>query len=167
MWLWSGLIDSATRTVAERLATYQQNGLQRQLRSANALIDFCSNDYLGFARSVELKLAIQQVWADYSTARNGATGSRLLAGQTLLANDVEVELATFYQTESALIFNSGYDANVGLLACLATKPATCLLTDELIHASMIDGARLSYAARQRFRHNDLRRFGGQTSTEAA
>ena len=149
-----GMIDSVTQTVAERLATYQQNGLQRQLRSANALIDFCSNDYLGFARSVELKLAIQQAWADHSTARNGATGSRLLAGQTLLANDVEVELATFYQTESALIFNSGYDANVGLLACLP-RTGDILLTDELIHASMIDGARLSYAARYRFRHNDL------------
>ena len=88
------------------------------------------------------------------TLRTGATGSRLLSGHTALASEVEQELASFYRAETALIFNSGYDANLGLLACLAQAGDT-LLTDERIHASMIDGARLSYATRRRFRHNDL------------
>lgn len=146
--------QSATHTLAERLAAYAETGLLRQLRTAGGLVDLCSNDYLGFARSPDLRAAIQQADAAYAGGRNGATGSRLLAGHAPLADEVEGELARFYQTEAALLFNSGYDANLGLLACLP-KAGDTLLTDDLIHASMIDGARLSYANRQRFRHNDL------------
>ncbi|AUD02198.1 aminotransferase class I/II-fold pyridoxal phosphate-dependent enzyme [Spirosoma pollinicola] len=145
---------SVTQTLANRLAAYKQEGLLRQLRTANDSVDFCSNDYLGFARSATLKSAIQQADLTLTNARTGATGSRLLAGQTALADEVEQELAKFYKAEAALVFNSGYDANIGLLACLP-KAGDTLLTDELIHASMIDGARLSYATRHRFRHNDL------------
>lgn len=147
-------IQSITRILSDRLTAYAQNGLLRQLRTADGLVDFCSNDYLGLSRSANLKTAIRQVDAEYEHARTGATGSRLLTGQTYLANQVEQELAKFYQTEAALLFNSGYDANLGLLACLP-RTHDRLLTDELIHASMIDGARLSYATRHRFRHNDL------------
>ncbi|QIP11822.1 8-amino-7-oxononanoate synthase [Spirosoma aureum] len=150
----SELTHTIINTLSERLAIRQQNGLLRQLHTADNLIDFCSNDYLGFARSADLKQAIQQADASASDARTGATGSRLLAGQTHLAAAVEDKLASFYQTESALIFNSGYDANLGLLASLPQANDT-LLTDELVHASMIDGARLSYATRHRFLHNDL------------
>lgn len=146
--------QSTLQILSERLALRQQTGLLRQLRTADNLVDFCSNDYLGFARSSELKAKIREADASHTETRTGATGSRLLAGQTVLADEVEQELATFYQTESALIFNSGYDANLGLMACLPQAGDT-LLTDELIHASMIDGARLSYATRHRFRHNDL------------
>ena len=145
---------SVTQTLSKRLAAYQQKGLLRQLRPPDESADFCSNDYLGFARSTALKTAIQQAHVTHANASTGATGSRLLAGQTILADAVEQELAQFYQSEAALIFNSGYDANLGLLACLPRAGDT-LLTDELIHASMIDGARLSYATRNRFWHNDL------------
>lgn len=147
-------IHSYAHTLSERLVAYKKIGLLRQLRTSDGLVDFCSNDYLGFARSPELKTAIQEADADHADERNGATGSRLLAGHTALVGEVEQELARFYQTETALIFNSGYEANLGLLACLP-KAGDTLLTDELIHASMIDGARLSYASRHRFRHNDL------------
>ena len=146
------LSSRATHILADRLANYEQHGLLRQLRTASGLVDFCSNDYLGFARSPALREAIRQ--AETESLQTGATGSRLLAGNTHLAEETEQKLAGFYQTEAALIFNSGYDANLGLLACLP-KAGDVLLTDELIHASMIDGARLSYATRQRFRHNDL------------
>lgn len=148
------LTQHVVSTLADRLATRQQAGLLRQLRPASDQIDFCSNDYLGFARSSVLRTAIQQAEMEQIGLRTGATGSRLLAGQTPLADEVEQELSHFYQTESALIFNAGYDANLGLLACVPQAGDT-LLTDELIHASMIDGARLSYATRRRFRHNDL------------
>lgn len=148
------LTQSVIHTLSERLAVYHQAGLLRQLRTTDGFVDFCSNDYLGFARSPALRDVIRQADDRYANVRTGATGSRLLAGQTSLADGLEQELATFYQTESALLFNSGYDANLGLLACLP-KVGDTLLTDTLVHASMIDGARLSYANRQRFRHNDL------------
>ncbi|GAB3732144.1 aminotransferase class I/II-fold pyridoxal phosphate-dependent enzyme [Spirosoma lituiforme] len=148
------ITPSIKQTLSDRLATYQQAGLLRQLRTADDFVDFCSNDYLGFARSASLRQAIQEADAHRDISRTGATGSRLLAGQSALADEVEQELAQFYQTEASLIFNSGYDANIGLLACLP-KAGDTLLTDELIHASMIDGARLSYATRHRFAHNNL------------
>ena len=148
------LTQDVLSVIADRLLNRQQAGLLRQLRTADNLVDFCSNDYLGFARSPELRVAIQRANADHTSQKTGATGSRLLAGQTTLADAVEEALARFYQTEVALIFNSGYDANLGLLACLPQAGDT-LLTDELIHASMIDGARLCYATRRRFQHNDL------------
>lgn len=147
-----------TKTIDYRLESAllerQQAGLLRHLRTPEGLVDFCSNDYLGLAHSSELSQVIQHAVAIKAPLLNGATGSRLLAGNSALAETVEAELARFYQTEAALIFNSGYDANIGLLASLA-QPGDLLLTDELIHASMIDGARLGYATRQRFRHNDL------------
>lgn len=147
-------VQPVLQALAKRLDTRQQDGSLRSLRVNGSLIDFSSNDYLGLARSSALRAAIRQAADQSASIYNGATGSRLLAGQTELAADVETELAHFYRSEQALIFNSGYDANIGLLACLPQKGDT-LLTDELIHASMIDGARLSYAFRHRFRHNDL------------
>ena len=138
----------------KRLLYRQETGLYRQLRVIDSLVDFCSNDYLGFARSIALKDAIQYAQKQHTGAFTGATGSRLLAGHTHLADKLETALAQFYGTEAALVFNSGYDANLGLLASLPQRGDT-LITDELVHASMIDGARLSYATRHRFRHNDL------------
>ncbi|MEZ0612195.1 aminotransferase class I/II-fold pyridoxal phosphate-dependent enzyme [Fibrella sp. WM1] len=140
-----------TARLAQELHNRQASGLLRRLTLANA-IDFTSNDYLGLARSMALSQYIHQQAVPIT--RNGATGSRLLAGNTELAEAVEQDLAQIYQAESALVFNSGYNANVALLACLPQRGDT-LLTDELIHASLIDGARLSYATRQRFAHNDL------------
>ena len=121
--------------------------LFRSLRTSKNLIDFCSNDYLGFSQK------LKQNSENYSFP-TGATGSRLLAGNMQFVEDLEQEIADFHGAEAGLIFNSGYDANVGLLSCLPQKN-DLLFTDELIHASMIDGARLSYATRERFKHNDV------------
>jgi 8-amino-7-oxononanoate synthase len=132
------------------LATLEQRKAQslfRSLRPKENLVDFCSNDYLGFSKRILLNSEIN----DFPS---GATGSRLLAGNTQFIEDLEQEIADFHGAEAGLIFNSGYDANVGLLSCLPQKNDV-LLTDELIHASMIDGARLSYATRYKFRHNDV------------
>jgi 8-amino-7-oxononanoate synthase len=142
-----------TNRLRADLTQRQQTGLLRQLTLPNdSLADFTSNDYLGFARSVALTERIRAETAHWLP--NGATGSRLLAGHSALAEEVETYLSEFYQAEAALLFNSGYAANTGLLACLPQRGDT-LLTDELIHASLIDGARLSHATRQRFTHNDL------------
>jgi 8-amino-7-oxononanoate synthase len=125
----------------------KQQSLFRSLRTSNNLVDFCSNDYLGFSQKLKLNSK------NYSFP-SGATGSRLLAGNTQFVEDLEQEIADFHGAEAGLIFNSGYDANVGLLSCLPQKNDV-LFTDELIHASMIDGARLSYATRYKFKHNDV------------
>ena len=125
----------------------KKQSLFRTLRTPKNLVDFCSNDYLGFSQKLKQNSEI------YSFP-TGATGSRLLAGNTQFVEDLEQEIADFHGAEAGLIFNSGYDANVGLLSCLPQKN-DLLFTDELIHASMIDGARLSYATRDRFKHNDV------------
>ena len=139
------------------LEARKQQSLFRSLKTSNNLIDFCSNDYLGFSKK------IKQNSENYSFP-SGATGSRLLAGNTQYLEDLEQEIADFHGAETGLIFNSGYDANVGLLSCIPQKNDV-LITDELIHASMIDGSRLSYATRYKFKHNDIESLEFRLSSE--
>lgn len=119
-------------------------------------IDFYTNDYLGLAQSQSLSLAIEEECRN-APKLNGATGSRLLGGNSEYAEQVEQEIAKFQKAESALIYSSGYMANLGLISSLATKETT-LICDELIHASLIDGVRLGHAKKIRFKHNDLEDF---------
>lgn len=136
--------------------------------------DFTSNDYLGLARCPELAARIQAEAARVEAVGRasggpfiGATGSRLLSGTTWYHAEVESWLATFFRRESALVFNSGYDLNLGLLACL-TRPGDAVLFDELIHNSSVMGLRLGawhhHKQQQQpvsatrawvFRHNDV------------
>ena len=129
----------------------KSKGLLRELKHEIKSIDFCSNDYLGFSRSTELN---QSILNELNIVKNGATGSRLLSGNSNLYTDLEQEIAQFHHAETALIYSSGYQANVGLLQCIAQKGDTLIL-DELAHASLIDGARLSHAKRFKFKHNDI------------
>lgn len=129
-------------------------GTYRSLKPDNALIDFCSNDYLGFARSPELKSKIDTEVSNYKLVQNGSTGSRLLSGNSNYTEETEHYIATLHNCEAGLIFNSGYDANLGLFSSLPQRGDTIIL-DELVHASIIDGARLSFANRYNFKHNDL------------
>lgn len=140
--------------ITQKLTARRQEQLFRSLTQPEHLTDFASNDYLGFARSKVLQQRIYEKASQYPDHKTGATGSRLISGNTALAEQLEQQIARFHQAAAALLFNSGYDANVGLFACLPQRGDT-LLTDELVHASIIDGARLSYARRERFRHNDL------------
>lgn len=119
----------------------------RSLQLSNDRIDFCSNDYLGIATNHLLK----DVNAIH---RSGSAGSRLLAGNYPLIVEVEKQIASFHRSEAALIFNSGYDANVGLLSCVPQKGDT-ILYDYLSHASIRDGIRLSFAQSYSFAHNDF------------
>ncbi len=116
-------------------------------------IDFYSNDYLGLAKSQELRLAIESIQKS-QVMNNGATGSRLLSGNSEYSEKVEKLVADFHHTESALIYSSGYTANLGLISCLATRDVT-LFCDELLHASLIDGVRLGQSKRVRFKHNSI------------
>lgn len=116
-------------------------------------IDFYSNDYLGLAKSKELNHKIEEEYQTILNRKNGASGSRLLSGNSNYSENVEQKIANFHHAESALIYSSGYAANLGLISCLATKETT-LFCDELIHASLIDGARLGHSKKVRFKHND-------------
>lgn len=147
-------MDKAEKFIYERLQQRADQGILRVLSTAVLPVDFSSNDYLGFARSTELKALTDIKLAEVLPYKNGATGSRLLNGNTAFTEETEQLIATFHGAEAGLIFNSGYDANVGLLSSLAQRGDT-IIADELIHASLIDGARLSYANRYTFRHNDL------------
>ena len=130
------------------------DGNYRALRAENGLIDFCSNDYLGFACSPVLRKLIDEEINSFTDTKNGATGSRLLSGNSTYTEETEQYIADLHGAESALIFNSGYDANLGLFSSLPQRGDTIIL-DELAHASIIDGARLSFAHRYTFKHNDL------------
>ncbi len=137
-----------------KLQERKDNFSIRNLSTQTPPIDFCSNDYLGFARSVKLKKLIDETVTTMPHYLNGAGGSRLLSGNTQYTEETEQFIAGFHQAGSGLIFNSGYDANVGLLSSVPQRGDT-IITDELIHASIIDGCRLSYATRYKFLHNNL------------
>lgn len=104
--------------------------------------DFFSNDYLGYAKS------------NKRIVSNGSSGSRLISGTHKEHIDVEKFIADFHKSEASLVFNSGYDANLGFFSCIPQKD-DIVLYDELIHASIRDGMRLSLAKHYRFKHNDL------------
>lgn len=115
-------------------------------------IDFTSNDYLGIATRSDLQ---EEFFAD-TDPRNllmSASASRLLARRQKAFSDFENELSEAYGGRRALVMNSGYHANTGLVSAFATK-GTVILADRLVHASIIDGIRLSCAPFERFRHND-------------
>lgn len=138
----------------EMLILRKEKDLFRALKTSKGLIDFCSNDYLGLARSETLYNKIKQRYEALQVKQNGATGSRLITGHSELIEDVEIKLASIFKAEAVLIFNSGYTANLAIFSSLPQKNDTILL-DELAHASIRDGARLSLAKRFSFRHNDL------------
>ncbi len=131
-----------------------QNAL-RKLSNKGHLIDFCSNDYLGFARSEELRKNSSKEFASLSDQKNGSTGSRLLTGNVAYAEQLEKRIAKFHNAANSLIFNSGYDANIGLFSSLG-KTGSTIIYDELVHASVRDGIKLSAASAFMFRHNDLK-----------
>jgi 8-amino-7-oxononanoate synthase len=137
-----------------RLRERASNGLLRALKQDDGLIDFCSNDYLGFARDMRIHHEAIDAFSKSSSRLNGATGSRLIRGNSRLAEELEVWLANFHQSEAALLFNSGYDANLGFFSAVPQRDDT-ILYDRLIHASVHDGMRLSHARSFAFRHNDV------------
>lgn len=130
----------------------QSNAL-RSLSQDNALVDFSSNDYLGLAQSEVLFDATHRLLLERNCKKNGATGSRLLSGNHALYPETEAFIATFHQAETALLFNSGYDANVGFFSSVPQRNDV-IVYDELIHASIRDGIQLSHAKAYKFQHND-------------
>lgn len=95
---------------------------------------------------------------------NGATGSRLLSGNHPLYRALETELCEFHQSEAALVFNSGYDANIGFFSSVPQR-GDVVFYDEYIHASIRDGIRMGHAKSCKFKHNDLEDLGGKCRRE--
>src|SRR5579863_9944559 len=124
---------SAERALSEALQKREEQSLLRKLSIADKRIDFTSNDYLGFARSAELYQMVEEKMA-HSAKRIGSGGSRLLSGNSKEAEELELFLAKFHNAESALVFSSGYDANLGVFSGIAKKNET-ILYDELVNAS--------------------------------
>jgi 8-amino-7-oxononanoate synthase len=137
-----------------KLQSREENNSLRSLKTPSNLVDFSSNDYLGFAKSETIFDATHQLLIDQHRKQNGATGSRLLSGNHLLYSEVETVLANFHQSEAATIFNSGYDANIGFFSAVPQR-GDLILYDEFIHASIRDGIQLSKAKSFKFKHNNL------------
>ena len=142
------------QNLSEKLKIRKQNNALRQLPNATSLTDFASNDYLGWSQSELIFDETHQLLLDRNIKNNGATGSRLLSGNHQLYTETEDFIARFHQSESALIFNSGYDANVGFFSSVPQR-GDLILYDELCHASIRDGIQLSKAKAYKFNHNDF------------
>lgn len=142
-------MNAQLKYIQQQLDKRKQENAFRELKDNNHLIDFCSNDYLGFAKEI----AIHQT--NHTFESYGATGSRLISGNHSITEETEGYLANFYRSEAALIFNSGYNANVGLFQCLPQRTDT-IIYDEYIHASIRDGIKLSNAKNFAFEHNDTK-----------
>lgn len=142
-------------SLGQKLTQRKKDGSLRSLKSKQpGLVDFSSNDYLGFSRhKLIAELTTDKINA-YSHHLSGATGSRLLTGNYKMIEDFENYLADYYHTESSTVFNSGYDANLGLISSIVQRK-DLILYDELCHASIRDGITLSNAKSYKFRHNDL------------
>lgn len=126
----------------------------RKLGVQTNLIDFSSNDYLGFSKNKLIYNAAHQYLISNNLEQNGATGSRLLSGNHTLYNTLEQTLCEFYNTKAALIYNSGYDANIGFFSSVPQR-GDIVLFDEFIHASIRDGIKMSDAKAYKFEHNNL------------
>ena len=140
--------------LAKSLENRKQEKSFRSLKRSSSLIDFSSNDYLGLASSENIYNKAHEILKENELLINGATGSRLLSGNHILYDLTENYLAEFHQTEAALIFNSGYDANIGFFSSVPRR-GDFIFFDELVHASIRDGIAMSHAKAYKFDHNNF------------
>lgn len=149
--------------IPAELQSVKDAGLYRQLRRVDGdqgptlildgreVINFSSNNYLGIANHPALAAAAKAAIDRYGC---GSGASRLISGNMTLHEELEAKLARFKSTEAALVFNSGFQANIGILSTL-TGEGDAILSDSLNHASIIDGCRLSKAQTLVYAHCDL------------
>ncbi|MBL4707800.1 MAG: pyridoxal phosphate-dependent aminotransferase family protein [Flavobacteriales bacterium] len=135
-------MHSADSYFNRKLELREELQMLRRLQTDKASIDFSSNDYLGLAQQ------------EYALTSKGSTGSRLLSGNSKAILQLEAELASFYHASEAILFPTGFQANIGLLSTLGERSDTYLI-DSNIHASMKSGARISSSKHWKFEHNNL------------
>lgn len=139
--------------IHKKIANRKADNAFRTLKNNLFTIDFFSNDYIGFASSKAIHAEVEKILAEQKW-QHGATGSRLLSGNHSLYEVAENEITKFHNSESALLFNSGYDANVGFFSCIPQRN-DIMLYDSYIHASIRDGISLGLTKSYKFKHNDL------------
>ncbi|MCM4150602.1 8-amino-7-oxononanoate synthase [Arenibacter sp. N53] len=142
------------KKLSAKLTERQANNALRKLPIPNGLIDFSSNDYLGFARNEAIFKNASNILQKKGVLANGATGSRLLTGNNGLYSELEDFLTDFFGSESSLVFNSGYDANIGFFSAVPQR-TDVVFYDELSHASIRDGIGLGRAQSYKFKHNSV------------
>ena len=123
-------------------------------RDTKQLISFCCNDYLGLSQNKAVKKAATDVIEEFGV---GAGASRLVTGNHPLYQRLETKLAHIKNTNAALVFGSGYLANIGITPALV-GPGDLVVADELIHSSLRGGIRASKANVRYFKHNDIERL---------
>lgn len=150
----------------QRLDKLRQDGLSRQLRvvespqgatiqiGQESLLNFSSNDYLGLANEPRLKAAAEMALGEFGA---GSGASRLICGSLKVHHQLEEKLAEFKRTEAAIVFSSGYATALGTIAALM-GPGDVIVLDKLVHASIVDAAKLSGARIRVFPHNDLNKL---------
>ncbi len=156
-------MNDFTAELRRRLDEIRAQGLYRELRrvdsaqspcitlDGHSLLNFSSNDYLGLANHPALKEVSIKAVEQFGS---GSGASRLICGSLAPHHELESALAGFKQTESALSFSSGYVTAIGALCALAGREDVVIL-DKLVHASIVDAARLSGSKLRVFAHNDL------------
>lgn len=151
-------VENITGRIQRQLKLREESNTLRTLKNRPGLVDFCSNDFLGFS-SLPMPKGKHAL---------GSTGSRLISGESEVHAMAEKEISEFHRAPAGLLFNSGYDANLGLISSVA-KRGDLVLYDELVHASIRDGIRLSLAKSHSFAHNSredleakLQKSSGQT-----
>src|SRR3954463_6689553 len=157
------IVSTLVGVLSRRIAALHEQGLLRELRriqspqstrieiEGRTLLNFSSNDYLGLANHPVLKLAAAQAIERYGA---GTGASRLICGSLGVHHELDETLAAFKNTEAALSFSSGYAAAFGTICALVGNEDIIIL-DKLVHASIVDAARLSGAKMRVFAHNDL------------
>ncbi|ALM08684.1 8-amino-7-oxononanoate synthase [Sediminicola sp. YIK13] len=147
-------MDDFPKKLRDKLSERAANNALRELTISQIPIDFSSNDYLGFAKDQTIFEGASRLLKERKYTLNGATGSRLLSGNNMLYENLESAIAKFHDCLAAVVFNSGYDANLGLLGSVPQR-GDIILYDDLIHASIRDGLGMSNAKAYKFKHNDL------------
>lgn len=148
---WKGFLEERERQqLLRRLSPSEGRRPGVAVRGGREYVDFSSNDYLGLSSHPALVAAAKKALERFGV---GAGASRLMSGNLTIHHELEEEVAAFKGAESALVFNSGYQANLGIIPALLGR-RDLVLADHLCHASQLDGALLSRAALVRFRHND-------------
>lgn len=141
----------ADQGLSRRPVTVQRRDATRVVLDGDALVNFCSNDYIGLSTHPRLVAALREAAGRWGV---GSTASPLICGRSEVHAELERALAAFTGRARALLFPSGYLANLAVLAGLAGGRGDTLVMDRLCHASLIDGARLSRGRLRRFAHAD-------------
>ena len=144
------LEERERRELLRRLSPSEGRSPAIAVRGGRSFVDFSSNDYLGLSSHPALVRAAKEALDRYGV---GAGASRLMSGDLAIHHELEAEVAKFKGAEAALVFNSGYQANTGIVPALFGRH-DAVFADQLCHASQLDGALLSRARLLRFRHND-------------